>query len=123
MRALTIPQVRAWRPDALDTAAGELATASTAVEDQVSVLRTALEGALEGAGGEWATSAAERAAEEARTGARLSKALDDARAVLRDGATDIGTVRTALLDKIELARSEGFSVSEDGTITAPHFLR
>lgn len=119
MSTLTIPQVRAWRPTVLDSAAEELTTASTVVEDQVSVLRSALERALEGAGGEWASSAAERAAAEARTGAQLADALDTARTVLQGGATDIGTARTVLLDRIESARAEGFSVTDDGTVIAP----
>ncbi len=119
MTTLTIPQVRAWQPAVLDSAAAKLGTASSAVEEQVSVMRTALERALDGAGGAWATSAAERAADEARTGVQLSDALETARTVLQSGAVDIGTARTALLDRIEAARAEGFAVTDDGMVTPP----
>ena len=63
--------------------------------------------------------ASERAAEEARTGARLADALDLARAALRTGATDIGHARTRLLDTIAGAEAEGFTVGDDGSVTAP----
>lgn len=119
MSALTIPLVRSWRPEVLDTAAGDVGRASEAIDAQVRVLRSALERALEDADGHWSAAASERAAEETRTGTRLAAALDDARAALSAGAVDIGTARRTLLDRIDAARAEGFLVSDDGTVTAP----
>lgn len=119
MSTLTIPLVRSWRPDVLDTAAADLATATEAVDTQVATLRGSLERALEDAGGRWSVAAADRAAEETRTGARLAAALDDARSILTTGAVDIGTARRTLLDRIDAAREEGFTVSDDGRVTAP----
>ena len=117
--ALTIPQVRSWRPQQLDAAAATVGTASDKVEQQARSVRTALEQALTGAGGYWAQAASERAADEARTGVQLADALDLARTALKTGATDIGTARTKLLDTISAVESRGFDVSDDGTVTPP----
>lgn len=119
MTTLTVPLVRSWRPETLDVAAGDLGAASRSVDAQVAQLRSALEHALEDAAGRWADQAAERAAEETRTGARLAAALDDARAALSAGAADIAHTRRLLLDRIDLARGEGFVVADDGSVTAP----
>jgi hypothetical protein len=119
MSALTIPQVRAWRPGELDTAAAAVGEASTQVDGQARALSRTLEQALTEARGYWAMAAAERAAEEARTGAKLADALDLARTALRTGATDIGHARSMLLDTIAGAESEGFTVGDDGSVTAP----
>jgi hypothetical protein len=93
--------------------------ASSRVDEQARALSRSLEQALTDAGGLWAAAAAERAADEARTGARLADALDLARSALRNGATDIGHARTHLLSTISGAEAEGFSVGEDGSVTAP----
>ena len=119
MTTLTIPQVRLWRPGELDIAASALGEASTKVDQEARALSRNLEDALAGARGYWALAASERAAEEARTGAQLADALDLARTALATGATDIGHARTRLLDTIAGAESEGFSVGEDGSVTAP----
>ena len=119
MSGLTIPQVRAWRPHQLDAAAQAVGEAGDNVDAQAQLLRGALEEALGHAGGAWARAAADRAAEEARTGIRLADALDTARRALRDGASDIATARTGLLDTIGGAESEGFIVSAEGVVTAP----
>ncbi|MBO0846319.1 MAG: hypothetical protein J2P22_12985 [Nocardioides sp.] len=119
MSALTIPQVRSWRPDALDTAASAVSDASTLVDNQARSVGRALEEALTNAGGLWADSASHRAAEEARIGAQLADALDTARGALSSGATDIGHARSKLLDTISSAESAGFRVGDDGSVTAP----
>ncbi|MBA3781291.1 MAG: hypothetical protein H0X12_05480, partial [Nocardioides sp.] len=54
MSALSIEQVRSWRPAELDTAAGVLGKASAAVDDQAQSVGRSLETALSGAGGLWA---------------------------------------------------------------------
>jgi hypothetical protein len=116
---LTIAQVRSWRPGELDTAASALGEVSTTVDQEARALSRTLEEALTDAQGFWAMAATERAAEEARTGAQLADALDLARSALRTGATDIGHARTRLLDTIAGAEAEGFTVGEDGSVTAP----
>lgn len=119
MSALTIPQVRTWRPGELDAAARSVGEAATVVDEQARGVARSLEQALTEASGLWAAAAAERAADEARTGARLADALELARAALRDGAVDIGHARTALFATIAAAEAEGFSVADDGSVTAP----
>ncbi|MBA2954697.1 hypothetical protein GON03_10210 [Nocardioides sp. MAH-18] len=119
MSTLSIPQVRQWRPAALETAATAVGAASTAVDDQARSLSSALEGALTDAGGRWADAARDRAADEARIGAQLADALDTARQVLSRGAGDIGRARTLLLDTISAAQADGFQIGDDGTVTAP----
>lgn len=119
MSTLTIPQVRAWHPDALDTAASAVGTASTAVDTQATSVAQALEPALATGSGAWADAARERAADEAKIGKKLADALDTARQALTDGATDIGHARTKLLDTISSAQAGGFTVADDGSVTAP----
>lgn len=119
MSGLTITQVRTWRPGELDVAAEAVGDAATAVDGQARSVGRSLEQALTEAQGLWAVAAAERAADEARTGAQLADALELARTALSNGAVDIGTARTALLDTIAGAEAEGFTVGEDGSVTAP----
>lgn len=119
MSTLTIPQVRSWRPGDLDAAATAVGEASTQVDEQARALSRTLEQALTEARGYWAMAASERAAEEARTGAKLADALDLARTALRTGAADIGHARNRLLDSIAGAEAEGFTVGDDGSVTAP----
>ena len=118
MSTLTIPQVRGWQPAVLDTAAQEVGKAATAVDTQARSVGRSLEEALTQAGGQWAEAARDRAADEAKIGAQLADALDTARQALSRGATDIGHARTKLLDTISGAQSQGFTVSDDGTVTA-----
>ncbi|MFC5178097.1 hypothetical protein [Nocardioides taihuensis] len=119
MSTLTVPQVRGWRPEALDVAAGSVCEAADVVDREARAVGRSLEQALTEAGGAWALAAAERAADEARTGARLADALDHARAALRTGAGDIGHARQRLLDTIAGAEAQGFTVGDDGSVTAP----
>jgi hypothetical protein len=119
MGTLTIPQVRQWRPEALDTASEAVGAASTAVDTEARSVARALEEALTQAGGQWAAAARDRAADEARIGAQLADALDTARQALSRGATDIGHARTRLLDTIGAAESEGFRVADNGSVTPP----
>jgi hypothetical protein len=119
MGTLTIPQVRQWRPEALDTASEAVGAALTAVDTEARSVARALEEALTQAGGQWAAAARDRAADEARIGAQLADALDTARQALSRGATDIGHARTRLLDTIGAAESEGFRVADNGSVTPP----
>jgi hypothetical protein len=119
MATLTIPQVRQWRPQVLDTAAEAVGDAATAVDTQARSVGRSLEEALTDAGGAWATAARDRAADEAKIGAQLSDALDTARRVLVAGSTDIGHARTRLLDAISSAQTQGFKVGDDGSVTPP----
>jgi hypothetical protein len=119
MGTLTIPQVRQWRPEALDTAGQAVGEASSAVDTQARSLARALETALTEAGGQWAAAARDRAADEARIGAQLADALDTARQALTRGATDIGHARNALLHSISAAEAEGFAVADNGSVTPP----
>ncbi len=119
MSALTIAQVRGWRPGELAAAATALGEAGDVVDREARDLVRTLELALADAQGAWADAAAERAAEESKTGARLADALDVARAALNSGASDIGHTRSRLLDTIAGAEGEGFTVGEDGSVRAP----
>lgn len=119
MATLTIPQVRQWRPGALDTAGQAVGDASTAVDAEARSLARAVEDALSQAGGQWSDAARDRAADEARIGARLADALDTARQALGRGATDIGRARTALLDTITAAEADGFRVADNGSVRPP----
>ena len=119
MTSLTIPQVRGWRPGDLETAAQAVKTAEQQVDAEARASRQLIESALVEWRGRDATAAAERAATEARTGFGLADALGLAHAALTAGASDIGTARTKLLDTIADAQEDGFTVSDDGTVTPP----
>ncbi len=119
MTALSIEQVRAWHPGALDTAATGLGKAHKTIETETRSITSTMDEALGGWSGAASDAAAERAADAARTGYKLADALDTARTALETGAAEIGRSRTHLLQVISAARASGFLVGSDGTVTAP----
>ena len=118
MTALSIEQVRAWHPGALDTAATGLKKAHRVVEAESKSLKATMDQASSGWTGPAADAAGERAADSARTGYRLADALETARSALATGASEIGRSRTHLLQVISDARANGFTVGSDGSVTA-----
>ncbi|CAN5595537.1 hypothetical protein BH10ACT10_BH10ACT10_14610 [soil metagenome] len=118
MSALSIEQVRAWHPGALDTAATGLGQAHTAVEAETKSITSTMDEARGGWTGPASDAAGERAAGEARTGYHLADALETARTALSTGAAEIGHSRTHLLQVISGAEAEGFTVGADGAVTA-----
>lgn len=119
MSTPTIPQVRAWRPGQLSTAASGLQTAKDSVDTEVEEIRSTMDDLQSTWSGDAAAAGDERASASRRTGVRLVEALETARAALATGSTDLATAKRNVLDKIESAQGRGFQVSDDGTVTPP----
>jgi hypothetical protein len=117
--ALSIEQVRAWHPATLDSAAGSLGRAGSAVESEADSVKSDIETASASWHGSAADAAVARALGEARSGYALADALAAARTALDSGASEIGTARTHLLQVISGAEAQGFTVASDGAVTAP----
>lgn len=114
----TVSQAEQWRPDDLREAADQLCAAATDVHDRV-------DGTVRGVVGTadfWTGSAAEAARREALSVGREADAV--ARAVVlaavaaSDGARQIGAARDVVLTRVADARSEGFVVGDDGSVSA-----
>lgn len=119
MATLTISLVRSWDPGALTTAAGEVGRASSDIEQAAGRLQSAMDTASATWVGAGADAAAARVAEEAATGRRLATALTLARDALANGGTQLTTTRSHLLGLVSDAQSAGFTVADDGRVTAP----
>jgi uncharacterized protein YukE len=117
--ALTLEVVRGWRPGALADAAAGVEEARATVEAQVQAAKATMARLAERWEGEAAQAAAERIARESATGFELADALESARSALQAGAADLGSARDALLATVESVRSAGFTVADDGRVTAP----
>lgn len=119
MSALTIDVVRGWRPAALAEAASGVESARAEVEAQVQAAKATMTRLADQWEGDAAQAAAERMARESATGFELVDALEAARAALQSGSADLGSARDALLATVSGIQAEGFTVGDDGRVTAP----
>lgn len=121
----TVSDAQAWQPDSLHEAAVGWQAAATDIHADI---ETSVQG-VAATRDVWIGSAAEAARADVLTVGRSSDAL--ARAMVlaavaaRDAADQIAIARTAVLDLVSAAQSEGFAVADDGTVSihdAPTFL-
>jgi hypothetical protein len=111
-----VSDAQAWQPDSLREAALSWQVAATDMHAEIEIAVQGVAATRE----VWAGSAAEAARDDVLTLGRRSDAL--ARAMLlaavaaRDGADQIEITRTAVLDLVSAAESEGFAVADDGTV-------
>lgn len=117
---MTRPRVsdaQAWQPDSLREAA---ASWQAAVTDAHADVEFAVQG-VAATREVWTGSAAEVAREQAltigRTSDALARAMVLAAVAARDAADQIAIARAAVLDLVSAAESEGFAVTDDGTVT------
>ncbi|CAN5453381.1 hypothetical protein BH09ACT7_BH09ACT7_21120 [soil metagenome] len=115
----TVSQAHRWRPEALtdladgwDSAAGRLQAEVDGLTRATAQNREQWTGAA--AGGAWG-----RLAEISSAATTVVHGLTAAAAAARDGASRIGRARDAVLTAVADARAGGYSVADDGTVSAP----
>lgn len=114
----TLPQARAWRPDSLNEAALVWDAAAGDLDREVGVLIHGVDSSRDfwrGSGAEAARAKMTGLTEEA---GRLARVFVSAAAVARGGAALIGERRKEALAAADSARAQGYSVSEEGVVTA-----
>jgi hypothetical protein len=113
----TVSDAQAWQPNSLREAAVSWQAAATDIHADVDVAVQGVAATPE----VWIGSAAQAARAEALTVGRTSDAL--ARAMVlaaiaaHDAADQIAIARTAVLDLVSAAESEGFVVADDGAVS------
>lgn len=114
---VTIPQVKASRPEALTEAAGELGQKASGLATQIDTQRATIDGLRT----RWRGTASDAAAAKAEpTLARMQQvhdALRRAQPVLSDGGGRLGQTRTGLLGAVSQLQSQGWQVSPDGSVS------
>ena len=112
-----VSDARAWQPDSLHEAAASWQAAATDVHAYVEMT---VQGVAD-THAVWTGSAAEAARRDVlalgRTSDALARAMVLAAVAARDGAGQIAMARTAVLDLVSAAESEGFTVADDGTVS------
>lgn len=117
MSSLTVSLVRRWRPEALSTLARELDDAARRLRDRVDDALAASDRSQD----HWVGTAADAARERARRiGAdtvEVARRMVTASVAAHDGAEQIAAARSALLADVDEARTSGFEVADDGSVT------
>ncbi|MET0896829.1 MAG: alpha/beta hydrolase [Mycobacterium sp.] len=115
----TVAEAQSWRPEALADLAEAWDRAAGGV--QIHLDEAARE--VLGTGEFWTGSAADEAratiAEITTPGRHAARALIAAAAAARSGAPRIAAAREQVLDAVAHARSLGYDVADDGTVTPP----
>ena len=113
----TVSGVRAWRPEVLNDVADGLVTALEAFEGELGRALRAADGVTDDWDGAAADAAHARALIENRMGRRIVAATDTAISVLRSGAKDLRSVRDHALARVDDARGDGFTVSDEWQVS------
>ncbi len=112
----TVSDAQAWQPDSLREAALSWQAAATDVHADIEIAVQGVAATRE----VWTGSAAEAARDDVlslgRTSDALARAMVLAAVAARDGADQIEIARTAVLDLVSTATSEGFAVADDGAV-------
>ncbi len=113
----TLSDAQAWQPDSLRQAADAWEIAAADIHAEVGVSVSGVTSTRDF----WSGSAAEAARQEAVVAGRASDALARATvmavAAARDGAAQISSARAGVLTLVAAARSEGFTVGDDGSVS------
>ena len=113
----TVSQAEAWRPDSLREAADDWYAVANDVHASVDI---AVRG-VESSDAFWTGSAAETVRQEVfavgHASDAVARAMVGAAVAARDGAEQITTARADVLGVVATARSQGFSVGDDGSVS------
>jgi hypothetical protein len=115
----TISQAQSWRPDSLRHAADAWDTSAADIRREFDVVVRGVQGTQDFWAGDAATAARNRATAVGGDAAALGRAMVAAAVAARDGAAQIARARDEVLNAVESARSTGFGVADDGTVTPP----
>ena len=113
----TVAQAEAWQPDSLRRTADGWDAAAADLQARVDAVLHGIQGSRDF----WTGSAAEAARRDGGTvaagGAVATRCLITAAVAARDGAEQIGSAKADVLDLVATARTEGFAVADDGSVT------
>ncbi|WP_203750168.1 WXG100 family type VII secretion target [Cellulomonas chitinilytica] len=109
--------MRAWRPEVLDDVADGLSSSLDGFEQRLSDALRAADDATQTWRGPASDAAHTRALAENRMGRRIVAATDAAITALRTAAKDLRSVRDHAVGRVDDARAEGFSVSDEWQVT------
>lgn len=117
MSSLTVSLVRRWRPEALSTLGRELDDAARRLRGRIDDAVAASDRSQD----HWIGAAADAARERARRiGAdtvEVARRLVTASVAAHDGAAQIAAARSDILAEVDDARTHGFDVADDGSVT------
>src|SRR5262245_23823922 len=115
----TLTQAQSWDPDSLRQAADAWDAAAADVHREFDVVVRGVQETQDFWTGDAADAARERALSLSGSSTTLARALVAAAVAARDGAGQIATARDELLAAVASMRSQGFTVADDGAVTAP----
>jgi hypothetical protein len=113
----TVSQAEAWRPDSLREAADDWFAVATDIHASVGIAVRDVESTHEFWTGSAAEAARAHALELGHASDALARAMVMAAVAARDGAEQIASARADVLDLVATARSEGFRVGDDGSVS------
>ncbi|TRW78973.1 alpha/beta hydrolase [Mycolicibacterium sp. 018/SC-01/001] len=113
----TLTLARAWRPEALAELAQRWDATARLVDDAADSVAALIEAGREHWAGHAADAATDRARELAAGAAARARTLIAASVAAGDGGSQIERARSDLLDTIDTARRDGFTVADDGSVT------
>ena len=115
----TLSQAKSWHPDSLRQAADAWDAAAMDIRREFDVVVQGMHDTHDFWAGDAAEAARERAARTGADAARLARALVAAAVAARDGADVIAAARDDVLGTVAAVQSQGFAVTDDGTVTPP----
>ena len=113
----TVPQAEAWQPDSLRRTADDWDAAAVDLQARVDAVVHGIDGSRDFWTGSAADAARRHGATVAAGGALATRCLITAAVAARDGAEQMGSAQTDVLDLVAAARAEGFVVEHDGSVT------
>ncbi|MGW4243798.1 WXG100 family type VII secretion target [Nocardia sp. NPDC004722] len=112
----TIPQVKAWDPDVLNTQGGEWEQKAKTLGDTLDTAARSVDGSHHYWIGDAGDSMRDRHDEIHGDAKTVKTALENGATAARNGATAIQNAKTTLLNKVSDAESSGFTVSDTGEV-------
>jgi uncharacterized protein YukE len=117
--ATSISAVEASQPERLVSAATEVSTQTTQLDNLIATQRDSVNRLREGWSGSAADAAIARGEQNLATQEALRDKLQMLQEVLSSGGGQLSSTRTALLDMVDQLRGQGWLISDDGVATPP----
>jgi uncharacterized protein YukE len=117
--ATSISAVAASQPERLVTAAAEVGTQATQLDNLIATQRDSVNKLREGWSGSAADAAIARGEQNLATQEALRDELQTLQGVLSFGGGQLDSTRTVLLDMVDQLRGQGWLISDDGVATPP----
>ncbi|WP_198347668.1 WXG100 family type VII secretion target [Nocardia terrae] len=118
----TIPQVKAWDPDVLNTQATEWDQKAQKLGDTLDAAARSVDGSHHYWIGDAGNSMRDRHDEIHGNAKTVHDALENGATAARNGATTIQAAKTTLLNKITDAEGKGFTVSDTGEVKIGSYM-